>query len=477
MQIEKVNLNIQHLSIWLTATQGLVFHQGHKSLYMLEPLSLALLFALDEGINEQQTIAELQQHSPLTSEQIAPSLKQVKALMVNNQIERTYADGLYPELQGHLPQHAKADDFTIKVANSTFAITCQDKQLLKHITDLLAPIALQNEQNEQNEQGQENPVNQTIEVDFLLEIEHQNNIYTLYSNDQAVEENLSQNQVMPVLIDRLQILGYQQSDYTFGFHGAALTKAISKSKDPDLRQDDEGDSSRHSVLDTESPSEAQKQEITLLLPGVSGAGKSTLTAELSKLNYQVYSDEIIAINNDLSLNVLALPMAIKSGSWQHIAKLYPEIETQPEWHRIDGRILKYIWPEQIAKPKSNEKNNNNGAENNDCRGEFIHLKADTATTDEISHNLQPGVNHLTPNNKTLLISPKYQANTKPQTTPLSIIDTIALVTDGGYQLGAELTEHRVGQLIEFCKSISAYQITYANSEQSLAIIKQLINEN
>ncbi|TRX57205.1 hypothetical protein [Thalassomonas sp. M1454] len=397
MQLEKVNLNIEHLSIWLSDTQGIVYHQGHKSLYRLEPLSLALLFALDDGINEQQTISELQQHSPLSAEQIAPSMQQVKALMVNDQIDRTYADGLYPEFNSHFKQQVKPGDFTLKVANSTFAITSQDHELLSHLKTLLAPITLNNEAGD------------ITEVDFLFEIEHPNEIYTLYSNDQAVEENLTQEQVMPVLIDRLQILSYQQSPYTFGFHGAALES-----------------------INADNPHR-------VLLPGISGAGKSTLTAELSKQGYQVFSDEIIAINDDHTLNTLELPMAIKSGSWQHIAKLYPEITTQPEWHRVDGRILKYIWPEQIAHNK-------------------------TAELVDVQKSI-----------KTLLISPNYQAGCEPQIKALSIIETIELVTNGGYQLGVELTEQRVEQLIDFCQSISAYQITYASSAQAQKIINELVN--
>lgn len=501
-QLQQLPLYTEHLSLWLSDEQGLVFHHGLKSLFKLEPLSLALFIALDEGNNKQQTLKRIEEYSGLTQQQILPSFLQVSPLFKYQEVERSYKDGVYPELQNHFKQTPLNTDLIIQVAQSTFAISCADDTLFKQIKQLLQPIqvcisSLTDE-----------------EVDFRFEIEQEkDSTFSLYSNDMQVESNLTLKQVMPVFIDRLQILAYQQSDYCFGFHGGALVK-----KDPDLRQDDEASSrhpeaqdchpefqnrhpetpSRHPEFSSGSYSvEKQDPDLrqnddeinqnsnsssrsflsrlsreggnpqdnhtnkTILLPGVSGAGKSTLTAELSVRGYQVYSDEIIALNNQLNLTAINLPMAIKSGSWQLTESLYPEICEQPEWHRIDGRILKYIWPKQCA-----QMNQDHCV---DQTNEYHIQQRDLKST-------EPTLANLVDHKQTLVICPKFDINAKPKATKISIIDTLTLVTEGGYQLGVELSHDRVEQLLSFCEQISAYQITYANSEQALTLLEELCQQ-
>ncbi|WNC69637.1 hypothetical protein RI845_05675 [Thalassotalea nanhaiensis] len=470
MSFKKVQLNAPHLTLWLSEDNGLLFHEGKKELSQIEPISIALLMALDEGLTNEQALIELQQYSSLSKEQLKPSLAQVKALFKKTEEQHTYADGLYPELQSHLNQQPEPDSFCLKVANATFAITSDDEDLLNEIKELLAPVQ----------------IIAPNEVHFAIDIEIYKGNYLLVSNDIVVEEGLAQNQVMPVFIDRLQILAYQHSDYCFGFHGAALTNChfrpelVSGSLEATseaevrhsrlVRETTSEAESRHSVLVTETINDFESKNMdprmreeddetvpssstTILLPGVSGAGKSTLTAELSTQNFAVYSDEIIALNDDFNLIGLSLPMAIKSGSWQHIANLYPELNTQPEWHRVDGRILKYIWPAHIAEHTESDIHQENG---------------------EPSSSLPELVSgSISTSHKTLLINPSYSKNASPKATKLSVTHTIALVTNGGYQLGVELTEERVEQLIRFCEQISAYQITYSSSEHAQQLVDQI----
>ena len=73
-------------------------------------LSIALLIALDEGNNKEQTLKQIQQHSGLTIEEITPSYEQVAPLLKYSEIETTYADGKYPELQNHFEQQPNATD-------------------------------------------------------------------------------------------------------------------------------------------------------------------------------------------------------------------------------------------------------------------------------------------------------------------------------------------------------------------------------
>lgn len=114
---------------------------------------------------------------------------------------------------------------------------------------------------------------------------------------------------MPILMDHLQILSYQSSDYLLAIHSAAL--------------------SFHGN--------------GLMLPSKSGSGKSTLCLSLINGGFENYSDEVSVITIDKQqLMPLPLPSAIKTGSWQVLLDNFPGINTLPMWKREDGRKLKYV---------------------------------------------------------------------------------------------------------------------------------------
>jgi hypothetical protein len=217
-----------------------------------------------------------------------------------------------------------------------------------------------------------------------------------------VEDELDFEHILPLIIDRLQILSFQKSDYTFCFHGAAL----------------------------------EMPQGTLLLPGKSGSGKSTLSAALVTKQCDLFSDEIIAMNKDFNLCVLSLPIAVKSGSWDSLDSQYPKLRAAPTWHRLDGRHLKYIWPEYS--------------------------------------NLQQVIDkHDT--KKFLLINPKYLCEPEPrcEIKQLNVIETITTLTESGYQLGLELNESVFEEFLAFILKVPSYQLSYTNSQLALDKINEL----
>ncbi|WP_068546642.1 hypothetical protein [Thalassotalea crassostreae] len=429
MPYQRIQLNNQQLSVWLEEDNGIVFSNQTKSLLKLSPLSIALLFAFDEGLTFELAIKQVQDVSGLPSDQISAAAKQIKLLFTeqSDQQQKTYADGKYPELKPHNKQKNPQTGFVVQVTNSLFCITSDCDFLHNELTKLLQPIILSSQEVSSNDtssdtssknKGANSPNLANPEIDFVLHIMVFDEGYALISNGLTVEEGLTQLQLVPILIDRLQILAYQQSDYCFGFHGAALVN-----NQPTQERNEHN----------------PKLATTILLPGVSGAGKSTLASELSTKGYALYSDEIIAFDDNFKLLPLALPMAIKQGSWAHIAMLYPQLTEQTEWHRVDGRILKYIWPQQIAKI----------------------TKAEQVQTDT----------------KTLMLCPRFDAMANGSSEPLSVMATLELITHGGYQLGIELTADKAEQLIRFCEHIHTEKLVYANSEQSHSLIDKIINSH
>lgn len=115
--------------------------------------------------------------------------------------------------------------------------------------------------------------------------------------------------LMPALMDYMQIIAYQSSDYLIAVHAAVL----------------------------------EYKGKGLVLPGLSGSGKSTLAVSLIPKGYKCYSDEVAVVSEKHNFaKPLVLPAAIKSGSWKVIGESVQLVSDLPTWRRADGRRSKYI---------------------------------------------------------------------------------------------------------------------------------------
>ena len=180
-----------------------------------------------------------------------------------------------------------------------------------------------------------------------------------------------------------------------------------------------------------------------MLPGKSGAGKSPLSASLANEQNGLYSDKIIALNKHFQLCILTLPIALKSGSWDILAEQYPELADAPVWNRLDGRLLKYVWPPVFFAKQSIQKNNN-------CTAFLL-----------VNPNFSAARITAVP---TSLVS---------SSQTLSVIDTISMLTQSGYQLGMELSKEKLQQLVDFIDDSRCYQMSYSNSDQAKQQLKEL----
>lgn len=142
--------------------------------------------------------------------------------------------------------------------------------------------------------------------------------YDVSGNGLPLRTAVAEAAVMPLLMDLIQIMHYQRSDYLLAVHAAVVVQ----------------------------------QGSALILPGVSGAGKSTLCAHLAAEGFAVYSDELAVLRApDAIVQPLPLPVAVKSGSWALLQARYPVLAAAPVWERADGRRLKYLplpVPDQLS---------------------------------------------------------------------------------------------------------------------------------
>jgi hypothetical protein len=382
MSLTNVSLKTKDLSLYVENDKGLLFNHTSCCLYNLPAISVFTVLLIDEGLSKDKVLITLKEKSDLHIKELFSLYWTILDMLALQGIKLSYADGQYPELYT-LNTKSKSTllqktNNTYQVAGATFSIFAHT-ELLQDITALLAPR-----------------IQQLKSVDFEILITQEAELYCIYSNRILIEQCTKYLEVIPLIIDRLQILAFQKSDYTFCFHGAALS----------------------------TPSG------NLLLPGESGAGKSTLSAFLVDKDHRLYSDEIIALNDNFEIKVIPLPIAIKSGSWQIVAEKYPLLAQAKIWHRLDGRQLKYLWPTSFAEA-----------------------------------SLHTG-------NKTVLIHPQYSDKKRvdAKVTKLSVIDTISLLTASGYQLGFELNIEKLEKFIAFIQQSTNFRIDYNNSEQVTKVL-------
>ena len=376
MALTSLALNHQHLSLYLENEQALVFHHLKQSLFELPPLSVSLLLAIDQGLNKVEALNKVASLSGLKASALESSYQQVSKLFDKDKEAKTYLEGRYPEVEALLHSDATStpSGLTYQVAEAAFSLAIDDQELAEEMQALLAPC----------QSG-------LAAVDFLIEVLNYQQSFVIKCNDIEVATLEHQKFVAPIIIDHMQVLSFQKSDYCYCFHGAAV-------------QHPNGD---------------------IFLPGKSGVGKSTLAAQLSKQGYGLYSDEMIAFDKQFTIKTIPLPIAIKEGSWHLLSKQYPELLNARTWQRIDGRQIKYIWPAHFAEPSLSQK-------------------------------------------KKWLMSPYFDGNQQEaETVQLSIIDTLRLLTDGGYQVGEELSEPLFKQLLDFLSSTTREQIRFSNSAQVL----------
>lgn len=304
MNLTKVPLNSINLTLYIEDEQALVFHRENQSLFSISAAAITLLIALNEFEQVADAFAHVEQLTSLELSQIENIYHELTQLLKATNKQR-YIDGQYPELNTEFSANQLLTKQLLKVyqvANTNFAMQSDCLLIEEECEQLFSPILTENHQ-----------------PNFYFSIvKNKQSQYQLLCNGLTIEDNLLFAQVIPHIVDRMQIIAFQNTDFQFCFHAASLKK---------------GDQ-------------------VYLLPGVSGAGKSTLSAILASKDAELFSDEMLVFDKHFNLLTLQLPIAVKSGSWQVLINDYPELENITEWYREDGRRLKYVWPKTFAHEKA-----------------------------------------------------------------------------------------------------------------------------
>ncbi len=87
---------------------------------------------------------------------------------------------------------------------------------------------------------------------------------------------------------------------------------------------------------------------TVFLSGAPGAGKTTLTLALAAAGWAFCGDDIVRVHADGLVRAMPFAAAVKSGAWELLEPLWPEVGDLQAWVRSDGQITRYFLPPNRA---------------------------------------------------------------------------------------------------------------------------------
>ncbi|MDC0602513.1 hypothetical protein OAP14_05730 [Aliiglaciecola sp.] len=382
--MNKLSLTNFPVTLYIFADEGLLYHHVSTELNTVSGTTIWLILSLDEDNDVNSLSLAFSRRTGKSLSEASRDVARVHACLSDHTLGKTYRDSQYPELN-QAPKTSTSNSFCISVAETNFSITTPNIEMLTDLKELLKPIVIG-----------DSPAS------FSFQIVFNKPGCDLIVNNELVESVENYNHLIPVVIDRIQVLAYQVQKYSFCFHGAAL----------------------------------QAEQGLLLLPGSSGAGKSTLAALMSAQGVPLYSDEMIAFDSCFNVIPITLPIALKSGSWTLMQPYFPMLEKAAIWERIDGRKLKYVWPQKFASKSTSR----------------------TAR---------------------MIVNPNYHQNTgldgKPfdSTCKLSLVETLSMFTQSGYQAGVETNRETIEKLLHYVENSNRFSLHYGVQHQPDKIIKAL----
>ena len=391
------NKEIEQRIYELDADALLFWKRQDDSLHILTGLGYWVLLGIEQEMSALQLWEEYCDAHPATFvslETIHKLVSQVMPLVIDSGIAQTpstYLEEYSALLNTAIERDSSAmpsENIFLRLNDLNIQINSDCEILLTNLKQL-CPINLLSPP----------PTNINCQFDILTLKDR--NLHKIKCNNYPLKKPLPTKALLPELMDYFQIMGYQSSNYLLAIHAAVVVK----------------------------------DGLALILPGLSGAGKSTLCVSLVEQGYTCYSDELAILGVNGTVEPLALPMAVKQGSWSILSPAWPEIEKSFTWQRQDGRKLKYLRIPDAAYP-----------------------------------DLQSSIT------RQVIFFPQYapdcQTATYQQLTPTQILTRLTAV---GYQIKSGLNPEKIELLINFSQQTPAFEISYSSLDAAHQCIETLLS--
>lgn len=293
----EIALNTAWLKAFNLNESLLVWQMTDNSLHVLSDLSCWVFLGIDQGMSYADLLQEHKASNldlSLNREQLSNICTSLNPLFVAGEpIEKVYKEEFSHVFQKPINQQCLNQGCIFQLNHLSYQIITECDALL---TGLVGNVVCL-------------PHSTTTSVDCQIIVSSdKKECWRITCNGVVLAKDLKHQNLLPVLMDFIQVLNYQSREYLLAVHAATVVR------------------NGHA----------------LIMPGSSGSGKSTLCASILQQGFRCYSDELAVLDQTGVVQPLELPVGIKSGSWSLLDSTWPELMSARIWQRPDGRQLKYL---------------------------------------------------------------------------------------------------------------------------------------
>ncbi len=179
-----------------------------------------------------------------------------------------------------------------------------------------------------------------------------------------------------------------------------------------------------------------KGQHCFLMPAVSASGKSTLTAALIAKGYEYCTDDLAILTGaPIRLRPVPMQIGLKSGSWEPLAQLWPELVSLPIHRRADGQLIRYLHPMMRGVSRSSN--------------ERLSVSA--------------------------VVFPRFAQGSTTQLHPIPRSDALTRVAEAGYDVAGKLDRHAVQALVRWFETLDCYELPFGNLDEAVESLAEIFS--
>jgi hypothetical protein len=232
-----------------------------------------------------------------------------------------------------------------------------------------------------------------------LQVHSDGKAWMILQNGREITRCTSDSEVAPVVRYLVHFAGIKKKGWSVAFHAGAVS-----------------DGSR-----------------ILVLPGKAGSGKTSLTAALVHAGYRYLSDDLVLMQEDLTIEGVPFSLSVKESGVALLAPYFPDLRALPTHLRRDKKRLRYLPLASIP----------------------TETRSDLPTA--------------------WVVFPTYQASGPSQLTPLTVSEALRRLLSC-CTLSLPLNKHQVGNFVRWLRGAECYALSIDSLTEAVARINSLIAE-
>jgi len=294
-KLQALTSHYPHLYLYIKEDSLFVWSIPKKALYGFEGVSGAVFLYMEELSSSLKEDDVYNYFHTVPKEKLQPLVEQILTILkditplTNTQLQEQNTQQKKLSLE-----HSFYKSFTFKLNDEYFTLEVQDSTTQRLVFPSLQHLH-----------------NMTDRSDFRISVVNSDDGgYEIYVDGVLYDSVAKEENLVPVLYDRIRIYYYQKNPFLVALHAAIL----------------------------------KYNDRVVIFPGISGAGKSTLSAYLMYQEFTLFSDELTIIDENKTIIPVPLGVTLKEGSWHVMEPFVKDMNLIASHLRFDGQKIKFIIP-------------------------------------------------------------------------------------------------------------------------------------